>query len=76
MSQVTIYLDDESLRKIEAAAALEKSSLSKWVKATLMQSLENRWPANFSSLFGSLSEHDLPNSSPLDFSQDSPRESF
>ena len=76
MSQVTIYLDDESLRKIETAAALEKSSLSKWVKSRLMQSLEDRWPENYSSLFGSLSGQDFPNSAPLDFSQDAPRQEF
>ncbi len=73
MSQLTIYLDDESLRKIEAAAAMEKSSLSKWVKARLMQSLEDLWPEIHSSLYGCLSGQDLPNLTPLDFSQDAPR---
>ncbi len=76
MSQLTIYLDDESLRKIENAAALEKSSVSKWVKNRLVQSLENQWPTNYFSLFGSLSEKDLPAVSKLDFSQDAARESL
>jgi len=76
MSQLTIYLDEESLRKIENAAALEKSSVSKWVKNKLIQSLDNQWPANYSSLFGSLAENDLPPVSNLDFSQDAARESF
>lgn len=74
MSQLTIYLDDESIRKIENAAALEKSSVSKWVKSRLIQSLENQWPTNYFSLFGSLAEDDLPVVSKLDFSQDSERE--
>lgn len=76
MSQLTIYLDDDSLRKIEKAAALEKSSVSKWVKKRLVQSLESQWPANYFSLFGSLAENDLPAVSKLDFSQDAARESL
>jgi hypothetical protein len=76
MSQLTIYLDDESIRKIENAAALEKSSVSKWVKNRLIQSLENQWPTNYFGLFGSLAENDLPAVSKLDFSQDAARESL
>ena len=76
MSQLTIYLDDESIRKIESAAALEKSSVSKWVKNRLVQSLENQWPANYFGLFGSLAENDLQAASKLDFSQDAIRESL
>ncbi len=76
MSQLTIYLDAESLRKIEDAAASEKSSVSKWVKNRLVQSLENQWPANYFSLFGSLAENDLQTVPTLDFSQDTARESL
>lgn len=76
MSQLTIYLDDESIRKIENAAALEKSSVSKWVKSKLIQSLENQWPTNYFGLLGSLAHDDFPAASKLDFSQDAPRESL
>jgi hypothetical protein len=76
MAQLTIYLDDESIKKIETAAALEKSSVSKWVKTRLMHSLENKWPANYFGLFGSLADNELPAASQLDFAQDAPRESL
>lgn len=76
MSKLTIHLDEGSLRKIEHAAAREKISVSKWVKNKLIQSLDNQWPANYSSLFGSLAEKDLPPVSNLDFPQDAARESF
>jgi hypothetical protein len=76
MAQLTIYLDDESIRKIETAAALEKSSVSKWVKNRLVQSLESQWPTNYFSLLGSLAESDLPAVSKMDFSQDAARESL
>ncbi len=76
MSQLTIYLDDESIKKIENAAALERSSVSKWVKKRLIQSLENQWPTNYFSLFGSLAENDLQPISKLDFSHDAARESL
>jgi hypothetical protein len=76
MPKLSIYLDDKSIKKIETAAALEKCSVSKWVKTRLMGSLESKWPANYFSLFGSLADNELPVASQLDFSQDAPRETL
>ena len=74
MAQLTIYLDDDTIKRIENAAGHEHSSISKWVKNRLLESLEKQWPSDFFSLQGSLSEGDLMEPPELDFSQDTPRE--
>jgi hypothetical protein len=74
MAQLTIYLDDESIRKIEVAAAREKSSVSGWVKKRLIQSLEEQWPEEYFELFGALGEDDLHRPSETGFMADAPRE--
>jgi hypothetical protein len=76
MAQLTIYLDEESIKKFEAAASLEKSSVSKWAKSRLIQSLECQWPPDYFSLFGALAENNLQAAPKLDFAQDAPRESL
>lgn len=59
MAQLTIYIDDETRQRIEAAAAREKISVSRWVKERLSQAVEHRWPTNYFDVFGSLSGTDL-----------------
>lgn len=76
MAQLTIYLDDESIRRIEGAAAREQSSVSGWVKKRLIQSLEEQWPADYFELFGALGEDDLHRPSETGFPVDARRESL
>ena len=54
MGQLTVYIDDGFLKKIELAAKREHKSISKWVKNRLLMTLSNRWPDNYFELFGSL----------------------
>ncbi|MBM4236599.1 MAG: toxin-antitoxin system, antitoxin component [Firmicutes bacterium] len=56
MPQLSIYLDAETIKKIEKAAAIENTSISKWVSARLTGHLENKWPDNYSNLFGSIKD--------------------
>ena len=44
MPQLSLYIDDETLKKIEREAKKEKISLSKWVRKTLNKSLKKNWP--------------------------------
>lgn len=76
MAQLTIYLDDESIRRIEGAAARENSSVSGWVKRRLIQSLDDQWPQGYFDLFGSLSSTDLEEPSELNPADDVPREAL
>lgn len=59
MAQLTIYLDENSIHRIEAAAEAEHISVSRWVKARLIRSLDGEWPAGYFALEGALEECDL-----------------
>ena len=56
MAQLTVYLDDVTLRQIEFAAKREHESISRWVKKRLVTSLQHTWPANYFELFGALAD--------------------
>lgn len=76
MAQLTIYLDEQSIQRIEEAASAEHLSVSRWVKARLIRSLDGEWPAGYFSLEGSLEEEDLRMVAEPDPAYDSPRESL
>jgi len=54
MAQLTIYIDDETLARIELSARKEKDSVSHWVKKHLVRSIEESWPHGYFDVFGSL----------------------
>ena len=58
MAQITIYMNEETMKKIKTAARKEHDSVSRWVKKRLVRSLENKWPEGFFDLFGSLKDDD------------------
>jgi hypothetical protein len=74
MAQLTIYLDQATIRKIENAAAERKVSVSSWVREKIQTALLDEWPASFFQLFGSLSDTDFEEPEELDFNADIPRE--
>ncbi|MBI2119965.1 MAG: toxin-antitoxin system, antitoxin component [Elusimicrobia bacterium] len=73
MAQLTVYIDDKTLKQIDIAAKREHTSISKWVKVRLSTALETKWPAHYFDLFGSLSKEDLERPKQLDFSKDTRR---
>ena len=76
MAQLTIYIDQETIRKIENAAAENRVSVSRWVRDTIQAALKDQWPASFSRLFGTLSGTDLEEPEELDYESDVPRETI
>ena len=74
MPQISLYIDDSTLKKIEDAAKREHLSISKWVARQLKSRVNAEYPRDFEDLFGSVAEADLsrPAQPPLD--QDFPRE--
>ena len=76
MAQLTIYIDEETLKKIEFAAKQEHKSISKWVKSRIETFLNKSWPEDYSKLFGSLSEDDLKIPEELKFDMDQKRPSL
>lgn len=74
MPQISLYIDDETLSKIETAAKINKTSISKWVSERLKESLANSWPENYGSLFGSIDDDLFIVHEHKSFSADSERE--
>lgn len=58
MGQVTIYLDDETERKMVANAKVMKLSKSKWIANVIREKLVDEWPDTVRELPGSW--HDFP----------------
>ena len=54
MPQISLYIDEATLKKVETLAKKENKSISKWVRIRIKESLENAWPDNYFSLFGSV----------------------
>ena len=74
MPQLSLYVDAETLKKIENAAELENTSISKWVTGKLAEYLEKNWPENYRSLYGSIDDNSFCAEAIKDFSSDAERE--
>jgi len=76
MPQLSLYIDEETLHKLETAAKLENLSISKYVVQKLNETMSASWPTGYEKLFGSIQDRSFDIDSPRDFSADSPRESL
>jgi hypothetical protein len=76
MAQLTIYIDDDTLAKIEKSAKREHGSISAWVKKRLAGSLAGSWPAGYFDVFGSLKNTGFVRPLQLDPKSDRKRESL
>ena len=52
MGQVTIYLDDDTERKMAENAAMLNVSKSKWIANVIREKLVEDWPSNIRALPG------------------------
>jgi hypothetical protein len=73
MPQLNLYIDQETLAKIEKAAKREHKSLSGWVRNRLAKIFERQWPEDYFQLFGSLSNEKLERPKQINFLKDSRR---
>ena len=55
MPQLSLYVTQEQLLKIENEAHAENMSLSKWVVSKIMERIEPHYPEGWADLFGSVS---------------------
>lgn len=76
MAQLTIYLDESTLKQIEKTAKREKSSISNWVKRRITFFLKREWPPEFLATLGSLNENELARPEQPPFGDDAARESL
>lgn len=56
MPQLSLYVTQAQLLKIENEAHAEKMSLSKWVVNKIMERIEPHYPEGWADLFGSVSD--------------------
>lgn len=76
MPQISLYIDDATLKKVESAAFQRRISISKWVAEQIRSKIEPVYPKEFESLFGSLADDSFVRPNQHDFAQDTPREPF
>jgi hypothetical protein len=74
MSQMTIYLDDASIKAIKRSARRERVSVSNWARRRLSESVRDAWPEGYFSLFGALRDSDLARPSQTDLAADADRQ--
>ena len=76
MPQLSLYIDKETLQKIQAAAKMEHLSISKYVVRKLNESMCKAWPQQYQDLFGSINDDTFNADRPKGFSNDHKRESL
>jgi hypothetical protein len=76
MPQLSLYIEEKTLKKIELAAKINHTSISRWVTARLKESLENNWPENYENLFGCIEDDTFSAKRNEKFSDDVEREEF
>jgi hypothetical protein len=76
MPQLSLYIDAKTLSKLQEAAKINNTSVSKWVNKKLKEELLHNWPDNYQSLFGSINDESFTaeHINDLSFSDDAERE--
>jgi hypothetical protein len=76
MPKLTIYVDEDTQRRLKQAAKRESLSASKWVRLRLARVLKSAWPQGYFELFGSLANEKFERSRQGDLGNDAARESL
>lgn len=73
MPQISIYVDEKTLRKIENTALRQNVSISKWVAEQIRSKVEPVYPLNFEKLVGSIDDESFIRPIEQNFISDSQR---
>ncbi len=76
MPQISLYVDELTLQKIEHAAQAENLSISKWVSSKIRQHMDPNFSKEFKSLFGAIQDDSFVEPREIDLSSDSKRENL
>ena len=76
MPQISLYVDHGTLNKIEKMAKKNHTSISKWVGTRIRKILNDEYPADFFTLFGSIQDASFKKPETMKFSDDAKRESI
>jgi hypothetical protein len=53
MPQISLYIDEKTLKKVKSAATQQNLSISKWVAEQIKAKINPEYTADFKNLFGS-----------------------
>jgi hypothetical protein len=73
MPQVSLYIDQETLIKIEQLAQKNHTSISKWVGNNLKKLIKDDYPDDFFELFGAIQDVSFNRPKGLSFRADTKR---
>ena len=76
MPQISLYIDDKTLKKVQNAAKQSHTSISKWVAEQLKMKVDPSYPAHFEELFGSIQDSTFVEPEEMHVSADLPRETL
>lgn len=76
MPQISLYVDEKTLKKVESAAKQCHLSISKWVAEQIKSKLDPVYPANYEKLFGSIKDDTFVRPKDLDLNTDTKRIDF
>lgn len=74
MPQISLYIDETTLKKVENAAQRQHVSISKWVAEQIRTRIEPIYPENYELLFGSISDETFTRPDSVSFELDNKRE--
>ena len=78
MSQLTIYLDDDTAKLLKSQVKSSGDSASKWIADAIRKRARTEWPPNVLALLGSWKDSDFPDAEQIrqGYGDDAPREEF
>ncbi len=74
MPQISLYIDEQTLKKVEMAARKQHVSISKWVSQHLKAKLAPEYPPDYKNLFGCIPKDALRRPDTPDFDLDAKRD--
>ena len=74
MPQISLYIDEITLKKVETAAMRQHVSISKWVAEQIKKKVDPFYPIGFEDLFGSVDDATFIRPDTIGFGADVPRE--
>jgi hypothetical protein len=74
MPQISLYIDEKTLKKVENAAHRQHVSISKWVAEQIKAKVEPTYPTSYESLFGSINDSSFSEPPDVAFLSDTERE--
>lgn len=76
MPQISLYIDEKTLKKVESAAKQQRLSISKWVAEQIRSKVDTVYPADYDKLFGSITDDTFMKPESQKFNRDAKRVGF